>query len=334
MIITSATYFVDALKNPSSTLRNSLGGGFLAAWPEEQITVCSHARYFEATLPMGERAAHLYTPLTEAAREQMASIACRLAGVQSRHLASYRFVAGLFTFFDAQGREQRADGVVESLPAGRLLSDVLTFGVCAREVLAALRQLRDEFMRLGIAHNLLKAENLWLTNQGTLMAVRLHRLTFRGETSADREAFRAIEELILAADSPSTKFRFESNQLPTEGTIRQEGAASEGLIRISRDGVYGFMTTQGVIRIEPQFLWAEDFREGRAEVQCASGMGLINKQGEFVIEPCYEDIDYDERSGEVRVRQNGEWGLRNYEGEWLIGVKEEDSKRSPQSLEK
>ena len=52
------------------------------------------------------------------------------------------------------------------------------------------------------------------------------------------------------------------------------------------------MDTENNPVIRPQYTWAGDFREGRAEVETPSGMGLIDRQGRYVIPPEYEIVDY------------------------------------------
>ena len=70
--------------------------------------------------------------------------------------------------------------------------------------------------------------------------------------------------------------------------------------------------------IPSQFLWAGDFHEGRAEVQTADGrMGLIDKTGRYVLEPHYEIVEYDDRTGRLLARFDGRWAAFDYEGRQL-----------------
>ena len=62
-----------------------------------------------------------------------------------------------------------------------------------------------------------------------------------------------------------------------------------------------------------------DFREGRAEVQTAQGMGLIDKRGRYVIEPRYEIVDYNPYTGCSRIRSEGLWALADYNGRIVGG---------------
>ena len=66
--------------------------------------------------------------------------------------------------------------------------------------------------------------------------------------------------------------------------------------------------------IASRYLWADDFREGRAEVETPTGMGLIDREGSYVIPPEYEIVDYKPAESVVYVRKNGLWALFDYLG--------------------
>ena len=70
------------------------------------------------------------------------------------------------------------------------------------------------------------------------------------------------------------------------------------------DNGFGFVDTDNNPVIPAQFVWAGDFREGRAEVQTQTGMGLIDRRGCYVIPPEYEIVDYDPAASVVHVRNN------------------------------
>jgi peptidyl-prolyl cis-trans isomerase SurA len=55
----------------------------------------------------------------------------------------------------------------------------------------------------------------------------------------------------------------------------------EGLAAVEHPTGWGFVDSDNRIVIEPKYEWVNDFREGRAEVQAAEGMGLIDKRGEL-----------------------------------------------------
>lgn len=66
--------------------------------------------------------------------------------------------------------------------------------------------------------------------------------------------------------------------------------------------------------IESRYLWADDFHEGRAEVETPTGMGLIDREGTYIIPPEYEIVDYRPAESIVYVRRDGRWALFDYMG--------------------
>ena len=48
-----------------------------------------------------------------------------------------------------------------------------------------------------------------------------------------------------------------------------------------------------------------------------TGMGLIDKQGRYIIPPEYEIVEYDPVESIVRVRLHGRWALYDYLGRRL-----------------
>ena len=52
----------------------------------------------------------------------------------------------------------------------------------------------------------------------------------------------------------------------------------------------------------------------RAEVKTATGMGLIDRRGAWVIPPVYEIVDYDPVESNVYVRKGGLWAEFDYLG--------------------
>jgi hypothetical protein len=68
------------------------------------------------------------------------------------------------------------------------------------------------------------------------------------------------------------------------------GSFREGLAAVqpAEDGLRGYIDTNGVMVIRPQFIIAREFSEGLAAVRTPTNQyGYINKQGEMVISPIY-----------------------------------------------
>lgn len=63
-------------------------------------------------------------------------------------------------------------------------------------------------------------------------------------------------------------------------------SAGQGLsVAVAQSGLYGYLGADGQWAIEPQFVWADTMRMGRARASTESGMGLIDLSGAWLIEP-------------------------------------------------
>jgi hypothetical protein len=211
-----------------------------------------------------------------------------------------------------------ADLIVEHLPQGRPLDELLLEGVAAERMVAALNRLQTDFQTRRIAHNNLKPEHLWYTRAGEFFALRGWLITFDGASAEAERSFAALETRIWAADSrPLAEESSTEHLLHASKEYDEVGRMCEEMIRVCKKGLYGYLQSDGQWAIEPRFLWAEDFREGRAEVETADGMGLINKRGEYIILPEYNIVDYDHITGNSLVNKDDCWALFNYSGEMI-----------------
>ncbi|EAH9640326.1 WG repeat-containing protein, partial [Campylobacter coli] len=61
---------------------------------------------------------------------------------------------------------------------------------------------------------------------------------------------------------------------------------------VKLNGKYGFIDKNGEFVIKPNFDDAWYFREGLAKVGLNGKYGFIDKSGKIVIEPIFDDIDY------------------------------------------
>ena len=68
-------------------------------------------------------------------------------------------------------------------------------------------------------------------------------------------------------------------------------AASEGLAEAADTlGRWGWLNGEGAWAIEPQFVWCGPFRDGLACAASETGTGLVDRAGDWVIEPLYDRL--------------------------------------------
>ena len=316
MALFTVQQFTESLENRAFDLRNALGGGSLRFRDDRRKPcICRLTEHLEASVTCGGQPWLLALPLTEAAAERSVRTTHRLRQLGPFHTAERRLLNGVFCRVGADGREVRTDVVAERLPEGRPLSEVLMEGCRAGELLRELEAMESEFSELDMAHNNLKSENIYLTPQGRMVAVRCHRMTFDGAGDADRKAFAALRRLVASNDATEVLEAMSTESSAAAGSsYRRLGPVSEGLMRIETECGVGFADPSGDTVIAPQFVEAEDFREGRAAVMTEKGCGVIDKEGRRIVAPEHEWIVYDEMEGVIYGRRGGLWRLYDYEG--------------------
>lgn len=180
---------------------------------------------------------------------------------------------------------------------------------------------------LEFTHNNLKETNLrW--HRGRFVPIRYYdaRIGTAELGTGDREAFAALRHRIAEAPAPrqtANDVTAHYNPLRRLTGHRWTSHVFEGLVCVEDDNGFGFVDTDNNPVIPAQFVWAGDFREGRAEVQTQTGMGLIDRRGCYVIPPEYEIVDYDPAASVVHVRNNGHWALFDYLGRRLTEFRTE-----------
>ena len=235
-------------------------------------------RFAEAEITWRGRQWLLSMPLSPAALASVERTASQLGRLNTDHLAEYRILRDELRWTDPAGRERRFDLALQHLPAGKPFAEALHTEPAER-LLAALDTLETALRELNFSHNNLRAGNLrW--SGGRFVPLRYHDAHFG--PSGDGAAFESLREQVRRTADPMCVGDTENNPV-----------------------------------IRPQYTWAGDFREGRAEVETPSGMGLIDRQGRYVIPPEYEIVDYAPAESVVRVRKDGRWAEFDYLGRRL-----------------
>jgi hypothetical protein len=83
--------------------------------------------------------------------------------------------------------------------------------------------------------------------------------------------------------------------------------------RVRKGNLYGYLDEFDTEVIKPQFPYAEDFFEDFAIVQTTEGkMGAIDHNGEWLINPIYDMIGFEDGVFEARIGE--EWIKLDYLG--------------------
>ncbi len=108
-----------------------------------------------------------------------------------------------------------------------------------------------------------------------------------------------------------------NRQMQPEGSIEQIFTESEGLRAIKKNGQYGFVDSQGRLRIANRYDDVRSFREGLAAIRIRGKWGFINHEDKIAVQPVYEEVTAF-RNGFSLVRQKGLTGIIDKTGKQIL----------------
>ena len=105
----------------------------------------------------------------------------------------------------------------------------------------------------------------------------------------------------------------------TEGIYDEYGAFdSEGMVPVRQDKYWGYINTAGEQVIGFYFKKAQPFVGDSAVVKADSKYGVIDRAGEYLVQPKYYKIEIDEETGYILVEESNHWGAYDKFGNCLI----------------
>ena len=161
-------------------------------------------------------------------------------------------------------------------------------------------------------------------------------------TRYDTDENDGQKQNMLASDALSPAYRATATPA-TNDSADEIFAPHEGFARARRGGRYGFFAAadrvtdnlfcatdnrfeatddgfgaqaEGLrVAIPFVYLWADDFREGRAVVETEQGVGVIDKRGCEILPAVFDDVRYDVSAGCFEARLDEQQLLFGYAGE-------------------
>ncbi len=311
--------FSEALANPASTMR-TLTDAVAECGDSGLPQTVRTTHTVEAVIRWRSERWLLAMPLQGEIPTHIESLVARLQRIDSPALTLCRVLHG--EMGTASGGNMRYTSLlIQHLPEGMPFAEAVK-SEPHRVLCAALDALELELLRTGISHNNLKAANLWWTD-GRFVPLRYNDAATDGNHARDKAAFAELRrELTLLGRTPDelAPCAVEDHSPLAHITGHAwRGNLFEGLIRVMDSDLYGFVDTQNREVIVPQYLWADDFHEGRAVVKSVDGMGVIDQSGGYVIEARYEIVEYDIPRSLFYVRQSGMWATFDWTGKARSG---------------
>ncbi len=272
-------------------------------------------------IPLSEKSLSQLKGVTKGIMERQSSLFPRME-LQHRHLIqslknrNYRLFIDIFIYDIPQGDPLR--GYVAS--ASRSIQQQLYDAIAALE---------DELRLCDCTFEALSPDRIVIGDDGQLYPYDMQLLRLGGGD----DAYLCCDELRrwLSAESGLplpcgvTEMFAEISKSRGYITLSHEvvdghiwcGTLHEERIAVRDESGYGFVDPQNNYIIEPKYLSATAFREGRSVVETAGGYGLIDLWGRFVIAAEYDDMDYNSSTGVTVVKRDGLWARFNYRGEMV-----------------
>lgn len=252
--------------------------------------------------------AMLYMPLTEDETESKAALVRWIRRTSTPIFDDCQFFKGEMLFFDEKSVRHRADIILQRLPEGNFL--YMPQEVSKQRLREMLDELQIEMQRLNITHTNLTPSCI-IVGKRYMHITRVHQLQVgKAETN-----FRPLYTFIDNMDNERAIEEQSEWRREDSSPIKRVYDLHEERVRIMMNGKYGFTDVHQNIIVNPEYLWADDFTEGRAVVRAESGAGVIDRCGEVIIPPRFENIFFDVDKGFFRAVEKGVFYFFNYDGE-------------------
>lgn len=253
----------------------------------------------------------LFMPLTEELRE------AAFLQHELPFVAPMRVLRDELCWQDDMGQPCRCDLLLQELP-GRPFEVGIEL-IDTDTLFEAINRLEEDFRQANFAHNNLTKSQLRIVDDRLMVLRPFHATYTKGLSECDRRFFR---ELRLEVDryceqqqdilSDCEADYYTPALLP--GIRWRVGNEFEGFHCVEQEEGFCYMDASNQIVIPGRFIYAGDFHENRAVVETATGVGVIDRTGAYIIPPHFETIDYLTGRSIFRALSNGVWRTFDYRG--------------------
>ncbi len=217
--------------------------------------------------------------------------------IDSQHITPQIFLMREMLVFSDGDQPVYVDVVLQRMPDGERLDRLVS---PPDGFIDGLLHLKRWLSDADFSHGNICPHNIYLMPNGTPVLVDYTRGS-RQRQSTDIEAVDALIE----------KYKVNSSCAPRKPLVRYDfiGEMREGMMRAKVGDEWVFLNKSGHEIFGKRFLGAGDFIEGRAVVETSTGFGLIDLDGEWVVDPICDDLEWDEVHNLAIVTRDGLSGL-------------------------
>jgi hypothetical protein len=197
---------------------------------------------------------------------------------------------------DSLGNKCYYDIILQERPKGMMLKEAVLYYKIA-DLRQVINKMKSRLDAIGFNHRNLTPSNILICDSGVARPLRYWYAEWEVFSNND---ISQLEDFLDRYDSPEcdlTKAPLLIKEHEEEEGGNIEPKECEGITRRYKCGRYGFVDCDGKQITKYQYIWASDFREGRAIVSRNNKFGVINNQGKCVIPTIYKSIDFDINTG-------------------------------------
>ncbi len=316
-MLASINSFITALNNRIDFLQ-SLEDITISKKENGTFAVTSSVDFAEVVIERQSRRFILSLPLSHSVLQDAQRAAVRLRRLRSSILLEYKTLPNEMIYLDATGKLFYAELVLQEIPKDSEPLDLCIGKLSAEKLFQAIDNLENELIRLNIESPNIGADTVYIDKEYTIYPTALHSTRIVEQVKSDNcLSLRKYVGNYFGVDYKD--FKQSNNDAPRSFSAlygyKHVSNPFEGLCVVEDyEGRFGYIDIDGVEIVAPQYIWAGDIREGRAEVESSEGMGLIDANGNYIIEPRYQIVDFNPDTSHSLVKQNEKWALYDYEG--------------------
>ena len=278
---------------------------------------CTH--FAECHAKIAKRPAIIYAPITPEARNLALRASRALYRCEGEHSPKFQIMLNEMQISAMEYRYCTV--IIEYIKHYRPLEEALHTDN-RHTLLLGLESLKHHMQRNNISHNNLTISNIFVDDNNCWHTIRNYYSTigYGGDEDSFESLFAAIDKYAPQHQTSTQSSDTILTEELSEYRVQQHTSPYiEGLRRIERTEGWGFENEQGVVVIPTIYSYVYNFDEGRAKVITKEHHeGLIDTSGNEIIKAIYDEVDYDNYSGNSWVYKDGKRALFDYMGIQII----------------
>ncbi len=293
---------MESVQNPEGRFRTLKGVFAVMEGGRPRIVTGTQSVAFEVLIDGVRHILRCFLTADAARDERMRELSAYTSHIACPHLVPQVFLEGEILVFDMADRPVWADVLLQRVPDGERLDKLISTPEGLR---TGIEQLSKWLSTNDFSHGNICAKNVYVTTDGIPVLIDYTH----GSRRKSEDDLHAVDALMDALGDTSEAVATTVQKYESIGEMH------DGVMCAFDGDEWIYIDKTGAQAIEGRFVSVKDFDEGRAVVETETGFGLIDLDGRWIIEPQYEDLDWDSVHNVSIVTRDGLSGMMNRAGE-------------------